>query len=364
MNFNISRFPFSVSTKVQLFFLWIFFLFQNWAVAQIGGQDSFAFLNVPSDARLTALGGINISAEPSDVNSIFSNPALVDSSAERRLSFNFTPFYAGISNTNLAFLYGKKWGGNLGFGVQYLSYGKFDGYDISANSTGEFSASDFALMGSYSYEFKPFRAGVNLKIVGSSLGDYSAGGIFFDFGGAFIHPKKELRIGLVIKNLGFAFTNYTPNSEFSMPLDVQAGFTYKFDKMPLRLSVTAHQIQGGDISFDNPNRQGTLDAFGNEIKEEISKADRFSRHFVLAGELIFHPRFNLRFGYNFLTRKELVLTDRPALVGFSFGGMLKVKNTEIAIARSIRNIAGGYTCFSVILDTRKVLKKRKKTVIE
>jgi len=44
--------------------------------------------------------------------------------------------------------------------------------------------------------------------------------------------------------------------------------------------------------------------------------------------------------------------------------MLKVKNTEIAIARSIRNIAGGYTCFSVILDTRKVLKKRKKTVIE
>ncbi len=349
--------------KPYLSFLF-FVILPNILIAQIGGQDSFSFLNFPADARQTALGGVNVSADPSDVNSIFSNPALIDSTAERHLSINISPFYAGISNTSFAFLYGQKWGGKLGFGIQYLTYGNFEGYDISGNSTGNFSASDFALTASYSYDFKPFRAGANLKIVGSNLGDYSAGGIFVDMGGAFVHPQKELRIGLVIRNLGFGFSNYTPNASFSMPLDVQAGFTYKFDRMPLRLSVTAHQIQRGDMSFQNPNQQATLDAFGNPIQEPISRMNKFSRHFVLAGELMFHPKFNLRLGYNFLTRRELILETRPALVGFSFGGMLKVKNTEIALARSIRNIAGGYTSFSVILNTQRLLKKRQKTVID
>ena len=55
----------------------------------------------------------------------------------------------------------------------------------------------------------------------------------------------------------------------------------------------------GYTSFFDMLNLHILDTFGNEIKEEISKVDRFSRHFVLAGELIFHPRFNLRFGYNF-----------------------------------------------------------------
>lgn len=333
-------------------------------LGQIGGQGSFLSLNFPADARLTALGGINVSSDPSDVNVIFSNPALIDSLAHRKLSLNISPFYAGILNSSMAYSYGRKWAGQLGFGIQYLTYGKFDGYDISGNSTGTFTASDFALIASYAYHFQPFRAGVNIKIIGSNLADYSASGLFFDFAGAFIHPNKDFRIGLAIKNLGFPLYNYTNASRFTMPLDVQLGVTYKFDKMPLRLSLTAHQVHRGDISFNSPSQNNLLDASGNRIKPKLSKFNKISRHFIIAGELLFHPRFNLRLGYNFMNRRELTLTNRPALVGFSFGGMLKVKSLELAVSRSIRSIAGGYTCFSVIFNTNKFLKRRNKITID
>lgn len=327
--------------------------------SQIGGKSVFEFLNLSPNTLQSALGGLNISADPQNAAIFMANPALMDKNSGR-LQMDFMPFYADITYLMATYRHDLDFA-KMGVGVQYVSYGNFDRFDATGQKNGSFSANDYALNFAISHQIAPFSMGINLKWVGSTLDNYSAMGFLADLGGSFVHPKKDLKIGLVIKNLGFAVSNYTA-AAFQMPFDVQAGISFKLEKMPFRISLTAHHLHRFDLAYLSPNRKNSLDANGNPIEEKIGFADEFFRHIVIGTELLFHKNFNLRFGYNFMQRAELALPDAPALVGFSFGGLIRIKDFEICISRSLRHIAGGTTSFSVSMDTQKFF--RKKRIIE
>ncbi len=330
------------------------------ASAQLGGKQSFSFLNLAPNSRILGLGGVNLTADSKDVGMFFSNPALVDSTNDRNAQLNFFTLNAGSTYSTLAFQKNLSPNRFLRAGIQYLGYGSFDGFDPLGNSTGSFSAQDYALTVSYAHRISPFTVGVNLKLVGSSIANFSSFGILMDVAGAFIHPKKDLKIALAIKNVGFAFSNYTDLSQFSMPFDAQIGISFRPEKMPIRFSFTAHQLApSADIVYNDPNKKGVIDASGNEIKPSISLFDKVSRRMVFGVEMIASKNFNIRLGYNFLRRKELSEETRRALVGFSFGFMLKVKNIEFNYSRSIQHLSGGINCFALTLNTSSLVKKKK-----
>jgi len=64
--------------------------------AQIGGQRSFEFQNVPTNTRLTALGGVNVSIPDEDLNMAFSNPALTSDTLSGMASFNYLSYFANV----------------------------------------------------------------------------------------------------------------------------------------------------------------------------------------------------------------------------------------------------------------------------
>ena len=144
-----------------------------------------------------------------------------------------------------------------------------------------------------------------------------------------------------------------------MPLDIQLGVSFKPERMPLRLSITAHQLQNFDIAFDDPSDDGKVDALGNPLDEEISFADKLARHFTLGGEFVFSKNLNLRVGYNFLKRRELALESRQALVGFSFGFMVRIKKFEFAFSRNTQFVGGGVSAFTLTLNTKDFFKKKR-----
>ena len=63
-------------------------------LAQLGGQRSFEFLNVPGNARLAGLGGVNVSLNDKDPNFFWSNPALVSDSLSGYASAGYQFFVA------------------------------------------------------------------------------------------------------------------------------------------------------------------------------------------------------------------------------------------------------------------------------
>jgi hypothetical protein len=343
------------------YFFTQFFLFLSFtAFAQLGGKQSFSFLHLASNARTLGLGGTNLTADSKDVGMFFSNPALVDSANEMNAQLNFFTLNAGSTYSTFAFQKNISPNRFLRAGIQYLGYGNFDGFDLVGISTGSFTARDYALTVSYAHRISPFTIGINLKLVGSSIANFSSFGILADIAGAFIHPKQDLKIGLAIKNLGFATSNYTNLSQFSMPFDAQVGISFRPEKMPLRFSFTAHQLApSAEVVYNDPNQKGLLDANGNEIKPTISLFDKVSRRMIIGTEVMFSKNFNIRLGYNFLRRKELSVELRRALVGFSFGFVFRIKNLELAYSRSIQHLAGGINCFALTLNTANWVKKKK-----
>ena len=71
---------------------------------QIGGNNSFTFLNIPSNPTISALGGINVSKTQRDSNAFLQNPALLDTSENNLLGVNFLPYLGGVKYSSIAFV--------------------------------------------------------------------------------------------------------------------------------------------------------------------------------------------------------------------------------------------------------------------
>lgn len=312
---------------------------------------------MPSNARLAALGGIGVALTNRDVNTIISNPALLDSTVHNQLAVNFLPYYADITYTSA--VYARRLGkaGLWGAAVQYVNYGEMQLTDESGNELGTFRANDYAISVSHARTIENFTVGASLKLAGSSIETYSAYAILADIGGVFRHPARDLSVAFSVKNVGVALKRYTPDEVVSLPFDVQIGTSFKPAFMPMRFSITAHHLHRFDIAYNDPAKKGVLDANGNEVKNKVSFADKVARHFVLGGEVLLSKNFNLRFGYNHLIRRELRLEDISAAAGFSFGAMIRIRAFEIAYSRMYYHAAGGKSCITLLCDMSRLVNK-------
>ena len=90
---------------------------------QIGGKKVFEFLNLPTNARSAALGGVVISTTENDATMFLANPALLNDADHNYLSVSNLGFYADIKYNT--FTYSRKIDklGIMGFGIQRMSYG-------------------------------------------------------------------------------------------------------------------------------------------------------------------------------------------------------------------------------------------------
>jgi hypothetical protein len=331
--------------------------------AQIGGINTFDFINLPYTARQTALGVVNVSSYSNDVNTFLANPALLSDSTDKHVSVNYAAYVAGISNNCVTFSNKFNKIGTIGFGLQYLNYGDFKQTDDTGHDLGSFSARDWAFTLSKSHTVGNFTMGINTKLVQSRLESFSASGMLFDMGGIFSHPTKDLRVGLTVKNIGFAFSEYRNGEAFRMPIDLQAGVSFRPEKMPFRLSLTMQQLHNFlNTAYNDPTRK-QIDISGNSSTEStnLSFFNRLSRHFVVGAEAILSKNFNLRAGYNFMLRRDLAVTDVTSFSGFTFGVMLRIKKFEIAYSRANYHVAGGNDMFTLTFDLQS-LKGNKKTV--
>lgn len=326
--------------------------------AQIGGSQSFDFVNLPVNATAFALGNQNITVRSVDNNHFWQNPASLDTAFDNYLSYNFNPWFADVSTHSLSYTRSHDKLGNFAFGVHYLNYGEMSETDENGNVLGTFSSSEYLINLGYARRFDNFSYGANLKFAHSSLAAFNASALFVDLGGQFIHPSEDFVVGMVFRNVGLVLDKYTGDSDFVLPFDLQVGASYKPKYMPLRFSTTLHRLYRYDIAYNDPNVVTGFDENGEPINEAPGTLDKVTRHLVFGTELLLADGFNIQAGYNFLKRRELQISERKGMVGFSFGFMLRVKTVQVAFARSIDHISGGTNKFTITTDLNMFTKNR------
>lgn len=319
------------------------------AQAQVtGGRFAMEFLRLPNSPHISALGGINVVNPERDIAFAMQNPSLMRPGLHNVIGLNQNWYYAGTSISNLQYGYHvPKINTSFALGVQYMNYGSFKETDAIGNELGTFRANDFSLSLGASRQYKKYwRYGAALKLASSVLYNRTAVGFVGDVGVTYNNTESLWTFAAVAKNMGAMTKKYNRfNAPEPMPFDLQLGISKRFEHIPLRLMTNIHHLYEWDIRYDNPADRQTGNLFNtgdNEPEEKSYFTDKLFRHFIFAAELTFAKRVTATVAYNHLRRSELVLKERTATAGFSFGLGLNLNKFQVHYARSYYHVAGAY----------------------
>lgn len=244
----------------------VFTLFLTLAVLTAGAQESqteYNFLRLPVSAHAAALGGENITIIEDDPALMFSNPALAASVSDMTVGLNYMNYMSGVNYGSASFNKVVKEKITLGAGVQYINYGSMKETDADGTVTGDFSASDLAISGVFTYELvRNLVGGITAKFIYSHIASYSSLAVGVDLGLNYYNPETEWSISAVAKNLGGQVKAYDEQYE-KMPIDVQIGASKQLGTTPFRLSVTLIDLTHYNYRFVNHINLGLDALLGN-----------------------------------------------------------------------------------------------------
>ena len=260
--------------------------------SQVGGNNTYEFLNLPISARVAALGGNLISVKDNDLNVSLMNPSLLSDTMNDNVALSYVNYFADINYGYVA--YGKHIDkiGNFSAGIHYLDYGKFVRADEVGITNGTFGANEMSFNLAYAASIidSNLTVGATLKTIYSHLESYTSWGSAIDLGATYVRPTHGFTIALVIKNLGRQWKPYVVGNREKLPYEVQIGISKKPEHVPFRFSLVYENLEKWDLTYEDPaNPVLTADPLtGAPIKQNKTKilGDKFMRHMVVGGEFI------------------------------------------------------------------------------
>ena len=327
------------------------FLFCTLSFGQIGGKNTYQFLNLVTSPRQAALGGKTVTIYDEDVNQANFNPATINPEMDNHLALNYGNYFGEVTygTASYAYTYDRRYE-TFQAGVNYVNYGDFEGYDENGQATSEFSGSEIALSFGYAYNVpnSNLYLGANAKFISSTLESYNSIGGAIDLGAIFIDESNDVNWALSIRNLGTQFTTYADTRE-KLPLEIIAGVSQELEHVPLRWHLTFENLQQWNISFSNPAQsESSLD--GSTSDKKVSIFGNALRHMILGIELFPKKAFNLRLGYNFRRAEELRILEQRNFSGISLGFGLKFNNLKLNYSYSRYTLAGNTSLFGLTIN--------------
>ena len=96
----------------------------------------------------------------------------INSDMDNNLAINFFNYFADITYGSAAYAYTLDNRGNtLHFGVSYINYGDFEGYNEIGEPTNNFTGNETAISVGYANKFNglPIYYGINIKLITSKM---------------------------------------------------------------------------------------------------------------------------------------------------------------------------------------------------
>ena len=279
----------------------------------IEAQESrtvYNFLRLPVSAHVAALGGDNTTLVEDDATLVFHNPALINNVTDRTLNLNFMTYMEGSTTASASFVKAAGELGTWGVTGQFMNYGTMKETTATGQQTGEFSAKDIAVGGSFAYSLSErFTGGISAKFIASYIGQYNSLAAGVDLGINYYHAESELSVSAVARNLGGQLSAYDDDFE-RMPLDLQIGFTKRLLSSPLRISASLVRLNDWEYGF--------------------------GKHLVIGADIILSPQFYIAAGYNAMRASEMKISENDGAsshgAGLSIGGGLQLQRLKLNVA--------------------------------
>ena len=333
------------------YLLFMFQLLPLVLLAQQNGQYAFTFMEQAVSARTVALGGNLAAIYDNDITLGFVNPSLINDKMNNDMALSYVNFFAGV-NYGLA-QYSRTFNraGSFLASIQYMDYGKFDYANPDGTRSGTFGAADYAINIGWGRELGPnFSIGASGKLIYSYYETYKAFGLAVDVAGTYRNDNGWV-LSLVASNIGTQLKGYVSGVTSPLPFDIQWAVSKRLEHVPLRLCLVVDHLEKWNLSMpDSLNPAGGIDPLtGNPVPLTgvANFGDKLMRHFIFGSELYLGKNLTLRAGYNYLRRKELTISQRQGLVGFSWGIGIRISHFQINYARTTYHQAGSPNYFTL-----------------
>jgi len=321
------------------------------AFGQLGGSGTYSFMNLTTSARNAAMGGNMSAIKDGDLDLVYLNPAILDSSMHNYLVTDFTNYYADINLGYVGYARTFEKIGTLAAGIKHVNYGSFTRADELGNDLGTFTANDGVVHLSYARGFgKYFSAGAAFKMLYSQYAEYNSFGVGVDIAGLFHDPETDWTVSVVARNIGTQLDPYVSGEYEPLPIGLDIGISKKLKYVPLRMSMIIRDLhRPGQLVYQDPtNSPPAIDPLTGEVNEyKVDIGDAIMRHLIFSAELTIAKRIMVRMGYNYGRRQELKVNTRPGTAGFSWGLGVKVNRFTISYGRATYHLAGGTNQFSI-----------------
>lgn len=351
-----------LTNKVKLSFFTFFVCLVHSTNAQVGGNNTYEFLNLIPSARVSSLGGNLLAVKDNDLNLAYYNPSLLNEGMNKTLALNFSSYLAGIKFGSMAYGLKLKKSGMLDFGIHYINYGSFIGADATSQETGTFHAAEYAFFTGYGRQLdSSFSIGANLKAIYSQLDTFNSFGLAADVAGTYYNPAKNFTAALAIKNIGSQLTRYNETKE-KLPFEIQAAASIRLKHVPLRLSLAGEHLEKWNLRYvdsaaikQSSQSLGGADASTSKNKNYFF--DKLLLHSVIGAEFLITKNFNIRAGFNYRRRKELKEESRGGIAGFSFGAGIKISKFQISYGVASYHLGGLSNTFSISTKFSEFIRK-------
>ena len=188
----------------------------------------FAFLEVPSGARASALAGAYASLAQG-AEAVFWNPAGLQGTRGVELQATHVELFQGLRDDQFV-LAGRRWGGGLAVSMRAHYSEAIPERDAIGNLIGTFGSHDLEFALGYGRNIAPgLTLGANAKYVRERIANAAAATYAFDLGAAWEPGLAGLKLGFAAQNLGpaAAFTiDGTKGAPVPLPAAFQTGVSY------------------------------------------------------------------------------------------------------------------------------------------
>jgi hypothetical protein len=329
--------------------------------AQIGGDNTYEFLNLTSSARIASMGGDFLTIYDNDIMLVESNPSLINPNMSNKLGVAYVDFFSDVNYGTATYAKSFSKVGNFAASVKYISYGTFDYASVTGERTGQFNAGETAFNVGWGRQLDSlFSIGANLKFIYSSLESYNSFGLAVDVAGSYISRDRSFTVSLIAKNIGRQITAYEGSNIEPLPFELQIGMAKKLKHLPFRYSILYNNIERWDLRYDDPGQAQTDPITGEVVNDSGIEvfADNLMLHLVFGGELLIGKNISLRGGYNYRRRQEMKVTTKPGTVGFSWGIGIRISKFHISYARSAYHLSGSPNYFTLTTNLSDFFVKK------
>lgn len=291
---------------------------------------NYGYLNITNSARISALGGVNISVVEPDLELAEQNPALLCPEMGDQFSLSYLNYASDIQIGAAAYSSPFLTEGAWAVSMKYVDYGTFDGYDENGFSTGTFSAKDMALSAALGYPINEhWRFGVAARFLYSTYESYDALALSVDLGINYYDEVAGRSFSITLNHLGGQLKSFE-DSHTSLPTQLVLGVTKELEHLPFCLSFTAYDLLNWDTDY--------IESGGK--KTSFNNAEQILNHIIWGVEWVPMERFFLSVSYNY--RRQRQFSNMGGFLrGVSMGGGFRSQRFSLQCAYTRHNAADG-----------------------